>query len=95
MKATVYIKPHGHNEEITVRNVRPEDAAWFEQHNIKISMEEDILPGHMILYADIGRTDEEGEPDEVIMFSRGAACIEALAELRRECEKALNNPPNR
>jgi hypothetical protein len=91
MQVTVYRRPHGRYTVIDCQNVYPEDKAWFEAHNVKVSMEEDGMPGNpnYIFYADIGRKDEDGEPDEVIELSQGRACDETLAALRRQCEEAL------
>lgn len=86
MKATVYIAPHGRSEVIEVTKVRPEDEAYFVQNNIQISMEQ--LAGETIVYADIGQTDDEGEPVELIEFAGTRSCEETLAALRKACEEA-------
>jgi hypothetical protein len=89
MKVTVYHRPHRRPEVIDCPNVAPEDAAWFEANNVKVSMEEDGMPGdpNFIVYGDIGLVDEDGEPDEIIVFSGVDSCEATLARLRRECEE--------
>ena len=86
MKATVYIAPHGRAEVIEVTKVHPEDEDYFVQNNIQISMEQ--LAGETIVYADIGKTDDEGEPVELIEFAGTRSCEETLAALRKACEEA-------
>lgn len=85
MKATVFISPNGRTEVIEVTNVYPEDAAYFVENNIHISMEQ--LAGETIVYADIGQTDDEGEPVELIEFAGTRSCEDTLAALRKACEE--------
>ncbi len=84
MKATV----HGRFQkmEIDVTNVYPEDEAFFEENDIKISMEE--LQGRIIVYADYGATID-GEPKEVIVISHDKACEDMLQELAAEVKNAM------
>ena len=88
MLVTIYKRPHGRTEVIDIANVLPEDAEYFEKNIIKVSME-DIGVG-FALYANIGRLNEDDEPDEVIHITTpGQTCEEAMARLRNLCEKAL------
>lgn len=86
MKATVFIPPHGRSEVIDLKNIRPEDEDYFVAHNIAISLEQ--LAGEIIVYADIGDVDEDGEPVELIEFSQGRSCEDTLTALRKLCEGA-------
>jgi hypothetical protein len=83
---TIYLRPHGHRDQIMIQNIDPDDEAWFAANSVKLSMEEDG-GGGVIAYADIGLVDEDGEPDEVIVFSGAMGCIETLHKLRLECEE--------
>lgn len=86
MNVTVYHRPDGRKEVIRVHNVHPEDAQWFEEHGVAVSMED--IGGMFAVYGDIGR-ELDGEPDEIIVLSQGMNCEGTLAKLRKECEEAL------
>lgn len=90
IKATVFLRPNGRQEEIIVENINDDDAKFFNFHGIEISMEESPGLGQTV-YADYGAVTEDGEPDEIIVFSRGRSCEDTLAELRELVEKAMAN----
>ena len=77
---TVYYLPHGKS---TVQEITDDDALWFTQNNVKLSMEE-LSTGAKVIYADYG--DPE---DEAMVVSMTKPCIEMLAELRKQTEVAL------
>ena len=86
MNVTVYKRPDGRSEVIDCRNVYPDDAKWFDDNQVAVSME-DI--GDMIaVYADVGK-EVDGEPDELIELSQGRTCEETLHALRKQCEEAI------
>lgn len=85
MKVTLYRQPYGHTVDLDITNVLPEDAAFFEKNNIRISMEE--VGGMFAVYADDGTKTEDGEPDELIELSQGRTCEETLHALRKQCEQ--------
>ena len=87
LPVTIYHRPNGRQENIICNNINDDDAQWFQDHSVKVSMEESGSGGH-ILYADHGAVDEDGEPDEVIVVTH-RSCEEAMAELRRLTEKAM------
>lgn len=87
MQVTIYKRPHGHAEVIDCRKVRPEDEAFFQQHRVRISMED--IGGMFAVYADIGHTLEDGEPDELIEILGTRSCEDTLAALRQQCADAL------
>ncbi len=84
--ATVFLRPNGRQEVIELTNVYPEDEAWFKENNIGISMEEDSVGGQVV-YGDYGVV-EDGEPVEMIVFSKGRSCQDTLKELRQRIEAA-------
>lgn len=87
LTATVYVRPRGKQETIVVKNVYPEDAKWFIENNVKISMEEDGRKG-IVVYGDYGYVDPEDlEPVEAIEVSLGRSCEETLKALRQKIEK--------
>ena len=87
LPVTIYHRPNGRQEDIICNNINEDDAKWFQDHNVKVSMEESGSGGQS-LYADYGSVDEDGEPDEVIVVTH-RSCEEAMAELRRLTEKAM------
>lgn len=87
MIATFYKQPDGRTQEIDIKNILPDDEAFFTSHEIDISLED--IGGMFAIYADIGQTDEDGEPIELIELSRGRSCEETLSALRNLCEEKL------
>ena len=78
MKVTLYKKPNGRTEVVDVKNVYPEDEAWFAEHNAKLSMED--IGGEFVCYADVG-FEEDGEPMEAIVLSRSRSSAGLLLVL--------------
>lgn len=87
MKVTLYKPPHGRTEEVDVTSVHAEDAAWFEAHKAKLSMED--IGGMFAVYADVGLRDEEDEPVEAIELSRHRSAEDTFKALRTQCEELL------
>jgi hypothetical protein len=87
MKVTFYKKPDGRTQEIDIKNVLPEDEEYFTRNRINISMEE--VGGMFAIYADIGKTNADGELIELIELSQGRSCEETLSALRELCEEEL------
>lgn len=87
MKATYYKAPNGHKETIDITKVYPEDEVFFVENNITISMEE--LGGDFVVYADTGRENEDGDPEEFIEIACGRSCEDVLKSLRVLCEEFL------
>ena len=85
MKVTVYKRPNGRTQEIDIKNVLPDDEAYFARNNINISMED--VGGMFAIYADIGKRSVDGEPIELIELSLGRSCEETLSALRKLCEE--------
>lgn len=87
MKVTLYKQPDGRAEVLEIQNVYQEDAEFFENNNIRISMEE--LAGQFVVYAGTGMEDECGEPIEFVELSLGRSCQEVLKILREKCETLM------
>ena len=88
IQATVFLRPNGRQEEITITNISDDDAYFFNTRSIKVSLEDDPIGGQ-VGYADYGAQDEDGHPEEIIVFSRGRSCGDTMAELRELTEKAM------
>jgi hypothetical protein len=82
----MFFPPNGRKEVGAITKILPEDQAYFEKHDIKLSMEE--LGNNAVVYADTGHI-VDGEPDELIEVSRGRTCEETLSALRKRCEARL------
>lgn len=87
MIVTLYKQPDGRTQEVDIKNVLPDDEEYFTRNRIDISMEE--VGGMFVVYADIGRRNEDGEPIELIELSQGRSCEETLSALRKLCEEEL------
>lgn len=87
MKVTLYKKPNGAKEILDVTKVYLSDAAWFEEHNAALSMEE--TGGTFVVYADVGLEDDDGEPMEAIELANGRSCEDTMQALRIQCEEML------
>jgi hypothetical protein len=84
MQVTIYKRPDGRQEVIDCTHIHDEDAAWFKANNVHISMED--IGGQFAVYADMGKVDEDGEPDELIELSGNRDCFETMTALRKQCE---------
>lgn len=90
MKMTYYKRPHGRIEEIEVK-ICSDDEEFFLANSIKLSIEDDGSSNGAILYADIGRVYDDGEPDELILFaSFDEPFANAMRKLRKICEEELS-----
>ena len=91
MNVTFYLRPDGRAREMNIRNVRDEDAAWFESNGVCISMEE-LHDSTYAIYADVGLYEDDGEtPQEIIhVTGPGETCEDALSKLRGMCEVMIN-----
>lgn len=85
--ATIQVKfffpPHGHSSMQEITGISDEDALWFTNNNIKLSMEE-LQTGAKVIYADYGNPDEEA-----LVVSMSKPCIEMMSELKKQTELAL------
>lgn len=92
MKVTLYKQPDGRTQELEIKNVRPEDEAWFKEHGVQLSMEDVGAPGapEFAIYAAVG----EGEGSELLELSKGRSCEDTLTELRKQAEAQLRVCPD-
>lgn len=88
MKVTVYYPPKGDRRVIDMHNINADDEDFFVKHNVKISLEESETVG-VIAYADYGKRDPEGGPEEIVEISFGRTCAETMQALRRKVEDAI------
>lgn len=84
IEVTYHALPDGRQTVIPVTEINDEDAAWFTEHNVKLSLEE-LRTGVKVLYANTG--DEE---NEVMVISPTKGCREMMAELRVLAEQQVN-----
>ena len=87
---TIYHRPNGVPEEITMTKIHDAEADWLREHNVGISMEE--LPnGTITIYADYGATIEDSdEPDEHVYFvAFGMTCQEAFIHIVKELKELV------
>lgn len=94
IQATLFVRPNGRQEEITVKDINDDDANFFNTRSVKISMEDSPGFGPTV-YADYGAVTEDGEPDEIIVFSCNRSCEATMAELRQIVERAMANQSSR
>lgn len=90
MDVTLYKRPHSRTEVINITKIKDSDAAWFQDNNIPVSMEDCGM--FYAVYADCGfRIDDDGDedPDEIICTTVKGTCEVLMSELKMKCEKAL------
>jgi hypothetical protein len=83
IKATVFTPPHGTQTIIDVIDITDEDAAFFNNNNIKISMEE-LSIGSKVIYADWNGIPED---EALVLVPEGVTCKQAMTQLRIQVEK--------
>lgn len=86
VEVTIYQRPDGRKLRTLITNVRYDDARYFRDNGVIISMEE-IGENDYAVYGN-WNGDEE---DEVIVLSRGRTCEDTLAELRQTIEEYKRN----
>lgn len=74
-----------HNGEhlVDCKNVHDTDKKFFQDNNIKVSMEE--LNGTIIVYG--CPYSDRSEESEVIVFGDNKSCEDTLSELAKECQQ--------
>lgn len=78
IEATVYIRPYGKTKGIEVLRIRPEDAKYINENNIKVSMED--LGEDYVIWFDYGAKTYDGEPDELTVLAEGRNCEDTIAD---------------
>lgn len=77
MIVTLYKRSDGRTQELDITNVYEEDAKFFEDNQVRVSME--VLNNEFIIYGT--HYDDEGGEYEQIVFSGDRTCQESLHEL--------------
>lgn len=85
IEVTIYQRPDGRKLRTMITNVRHEDARYFRDNGVIISMEE--TDNEFIVYGDW----PGNRYDEVIILSGGLSCEDTLAELRQIIEEYKRN----
>lgn len=94
--ATVFIPPNGKSRVIEITKVYPDDAAYIQRHDIKVSLEE-LMTGDTVVYFDDGKHIDDNpdeDPDEIIVISKGGRktcedCIKEGVELLKKRTASL------
>lgn len=79
---TVYYYNQNGQRLLDITNIRPEDAKFFQDNHIKVSMEE--LNGEIIVYG--CPYSDISEESEVIVFANSNSCEHTMSELAAECK---------
>lgn len=85
---TLFKRPNGASEEITMTKIDDEDAQWFTDNNVTISGED--CGSFFCFWFDYGAKDEDGEPDEyihTIPVNSHKTCNEHMHEVRLILQK--------
>lgn len=88
----MFTPPNAKQTALEMREITPEDKAWYKENNIKVSMEE-IPTGEIVIYADYGAKTEDDEPDEMLyIVPKGEKCKESMSKLRAKIEAVIGKP---
>ena len=85
VEVTIYQRPDGRKMRTLITNVRYEDARYFRDNGVIISMEE--ADNEFIVYGDW----PGNRYAEVIVLSGGRSCEDTLAGLRQIIEEYKRN----
>ncbi len=82
-----FVRPNGQQIKRMI-TVTKEQAAFFQENNIKLSTE-DLGNGYYALYADTGKKNEDGDPEETIvivpiMITVNAAIDKMISKIKAE-----------
>lgn len=72
---------------IDIANINESDKQYFEENDIKVSMEE--LRGEIIVYG--CPYSDKSEESEVIVLANGRSCNEVLADLAETCQERFGD----
>ncbi len=79
---TVHYYNRNGEQLLDITKILPEDAKFFQENNIKVSMEE--LNGEIIVYG--CPYSDTSDESEVIVFAGGNTCEYTMSELVSECK---------
>ena len=85
IEVTLFIPPNAEQHVIQVTDVTDEDAAWFTENKIIISMEE-LRSGAKVIYGKYGVNDNQ----ECMVVGMNKTCKSMLSELRSFVQKELS-----
>jgi hypothetical protein len=80
---TVHYYNQNGEQLLNITNIRTEDAQFFQDNGIKVSMEE--LNGEIIVYG--CPYSDTSEESEVIVFAGGNSCEYTMSELVSKCKE--------
>lgn len=80
---TVHYYNHNGEKLLDISNIREEDAKFFLDNNIKVSMEQ--LNNEIIVYG--CPYDDTSEESEVIVFAGSRTCEQVMSELTEMCRE--------
>lgn len=87
IEATLYKRPYGATETITINAIAQEDAEWFTSNGISLSLED--CGDFFAVFAKVGE-NEDGDPIEITEVAEaGESCESTLSRLRAECESFI------
>ena len=86
IEVTLFIPPNAEQHVIQVTDVTDEDAAWFTENKIIISMEE-LSSGAKVVYGKFGVNEHQ----ECLVVSMNKTCKSMLSELRSIVQTEISN----
>lgn len=84
LEVTFYRQPHGGKSTLNITNILPDDAKFFQDNNLSVSMEE-LPTGQYVVYSSLPGEHEEWD-EEIYIVPEGEACEVAMGELRKLVE---------
>lgn len=82
------IPPNGKTREIEIQNITEDDSKFFNDNEYRVSMDE--INEQFVIYVDIGRVTEDGDPDEEIyIVPTGEECEVSFGKIRNLIETKL------
>lgn len=82
LKAKLYKAPNGHIDDIYITEVNPEDAQFFLENNLQLSMEE--VPGFLLaVYCTLIDKQDDKDNEIVYLVPHGEDCRTALSKVRQ------------
>ena len=86
IEVTLFIPPIGEQHVIQVTDVTDEDAAWFTENKIIISMEK-LSSGAKVVYGRFGVNEHQ----ECLVVGMNKTCKSMLKELRSIVQTEISN----
>lgn len=89
LNVTFYELPNGKQTVRTITKINEEDARFFQDNNLEVSMEE-LATGQFVIYSTTGKIIEDEEDEVLYLVPEGQSCPDAMHALVNLVKMEIN-----